>query len=623
MQHIQHLSTYDNDGPPPLPNKTGAADPNPPPIPERPKNIPSYLKVTSPQTNGIGDENTYVHRKDHYYPKLPSNSPPKLPPKNIISIQLDEKTERDRSNVVNELIENEKLFYVQMTYLSEILSNGQIGVPIFAEDLAAIKINLPDFISSSGEILAAYNKAVSEAPGNKLSHASIATHLMPHLPRLSEVIINYIKEFDPQIVEHRPQLTNYFAKADELLQKKESTITTLLDRLFKLFQRPFHIMGILNRLKKFTPDNHPDYPCVLAAAAAIQTVCDKADACKRTDVDYSSSSTYQGSLELDADGNLEDSRMMYYRKKQKNLAFLLDNLCKWIENHSKDLKALIGDRRCLIKASHGLLVSLDNVQSISAVLDFHSTMVNHSIENFNSEKVSFVPNSIQNQPRYLKAKPNLTYAISKYRADESRAMTISEGILNRTETVIRNLFLFYLQKVHELMLFLAIKPGGIMHRYAKNKGWIDKSEVKGRIDQDVESWKAQIRLVQPSLPIALDRLCGAAIIDGVERGWKGNKKLLLKRPKNKQNNVSEAIGRAIVANANPDPAMFHHRPPNPVGRAKVLFSYSDKQTTVQLRPGDTVNVIKWGDDLGNSEWALIRVGNSSHFYYPSNRLQPI
>nr|CDS34954.2 expressed protein [Hymenolepis microstoma] len=207
MQHKESLPIYDNGEPPPLPAKTGAAKlstssdnfPDPPPLPARPKN---------------------------------------------------EETERQRTNVVRELIENEKLFHQQMSYVSEILSSGHIAVPITAEDLAAIKINLDDYISSSGEIIEAYKKAVSEAAGYKLSHACVAMHLMPILPRLCQVMINYIKEFDPQILEHRPQLKNYFAKADELLQKKEGMMTTLLDALFKLFQRPFHIMCILSRLKK-------------------------------------------------------------------------------------------------------------------------------------------------------------------------------------------------------------------------------------------------------------------------------------------------------------------------------------------------------------------------------------
>nr|CDS34948.2 hypothetical transcript [Hymenolepis microstoma] len=649
MQHKESLPIYDNGEPPPLPAKTGAAKlstssdnfPDPPPLPARPK-------IISPQTNCSRTVKPSDHRDPLEYPPLPSRLPPELPPKNSIRIPLDEETERQRTNVVRELIENEKLFHQQMSYVSEILSSGHIAVPITAEDLAAIKINLDDYISSSGEIIEAYKKAVSEAAGYKLSHACVAMHLMPILPRLCQVMINYIKEFDPQILEHRPQLKNYFAKADELLQKKEGMMTTLLDALFKLFQRPFHIMCILSRLKKFTPENHPDYQFVIAANTAIQTACDEADACKKKDAEYISTSNYQGSLEQDANGSLEDTRMMYYRKKQRKLVHLLENLSKWIETHSKDLKSLIGDRRCLIKASHGLLVSLDSVKGVSSVLDFHSTMVSHGIENFNSEKFDKSTNFILNRlnlvsvplkklkspmnklksrakdfERTKKAKPNLISAINKYRADESRAMSISEGILNRTEAVIRDLFLIYLYNVHKLMLFLAINPSGVMHRYAQNCDWIDRSEVDRRIEQDMEAWRMQIRRVQPLLLTAMDRLCGTPINNVVERSRKVSKKLNPGHATKKKNDVSEAIERAIFANAPSDPAMSHYKLPNPVGRAKVTFSYSDKQTTVHLRPGDTVNVIKWGDDLGNPEWALIRVGNSSDFYYPSNRLQSI
>lgn len=55
---------------------------------------------------------------------------------------LDEGIELQRTNVVKELIENEKLFHRQMSYVSEILSNGQIPVPVS-------KSYLLDFITSA------------------------------------------------------------------------------------------------------------------------------------------------------------------------------------------------------------------------------------------------------------------------------------------------------------------------------------------------------------------------------------------------------------------------------------------------------------------------------------------
>ncbi|VUZ48214.1 unnamed protein product [Hymenolepis diminuta] len=430
-------------------------------------------------------------------------------------------------------------------------------------------------------------------------------------------------------------------------------MTTLLDRLFKLFQRPFQIKCLLSRLRKFTPKNHPDYVFVVAADAAIQKACDDADACKRKDAEYISTVAYEESPEVDATDNLEDTRMVYYRKKRRKLSLLLDDLCKWIETHSKDLKSLIEDRRCLIKASHGLVVSLDEVKSISGLLDFHSTMISHGIEKFNPGKFDKsthlvldrlnsvnIPLKKLKSPmkklkgrakdieRMKKVKINITSAINKYRADESRAMTTSEKILGQAEKVIRTLFLLYLYNVHELMLFFAINPDGIMDRYVKGSGWINKSEVKKRIEQDIEAWRTRIKLVLPAMSINMDKLCGVPINNDTGR-YNIQK---MKHPQKPISNISYDIAAAIERAVGENDHSTSATPQKPTCPARVTFSYWDKQTSVHLRPGDTVNVIKWADDLGNSEWAddlgnsewaLIRAGKSSEFYYPSNRLQPI
>ncbi|VUZ48213.1 unnamed protein product [Hymenolepis diminuta] len=656
MPHNQPLPIYDNGPPPPLPARPGiklsasqftTSDniSGPPPLPARPKNVPLAFKK-----NNANPPKLPFKGIPHIYPPPP---PPKLPPRNAIFIVLDEETELQRTNVVRELIENEKLFHRQMSYVSEILSNGQIPVPITGEDLAAIKANLNDYVSSSEDIIKAYETAVCKAPEKKLSHACVAMHLMQCLPKFCKVVIDYIKEFDPQILEHRPQLKNYFSKADELLQKKEGTMTTLLDRLFKLFQRPFQIKCLLSRLRKFTPKNHPDYVFVVAADAAIQKACDDADACKRKDAEYISTVAYEESPEVDATDNLEDTRMVYYRKKRRKLSLLLDDLCKWIETHSKDLKSLIEDRRCLIKASHGLVVSLDEVKSISGLLDFHSTMISHGIEKFNPGKFDKsthlvldrlnsvnIPLKKLKSPmkklkgrakdieRMKKVKINITSAINKYRADESRAMTTSEKILGQAEKVIRTLFLLYLYNVHELMLFFAINPDGIMDRYVKGSGWINKSEVKKRIEQDIEAWRTRIKLVLPAMSINMDKLCGVPINNDTGR-YNIQK---MKHPQKPISNISYDIAAAIERAVGENDHSTSATPQKPTCPARVTFSYWDKQTSVHLRPGDTVNVIKWADDLGNSEWAddlgnsewaLIRAGKSSEFYYPSNRLQPI
>lgn len=56
-------------------------------------------------------------------------------------------------------------------------------------------------------------------------------------------------------------------------------------------------------------------------------------------------------------------------------------------------------------------------------------------------------------------------ALRMYREDEARAMTVVEGILNRTETVIGSLFLYYVYNIYELLLFNATNSNDIMERY--------------------------------------------------------------------------------------------------------------------------------------------------------------
>lgn len=43
---------------------------------------------------------------------------------------MTEAMEKNRSDVVNELIENETLFRNQMSYISDIMTNGKVPVPV-------------------------------------------------------------------------------------------------------------------------------------------------------------------------------------------------------------------------------------------------------------------------------------------------------------------------------------------------------------------------------------------------------------------------------------------------------------------------------------------------------------
>lgn len=82
---------------------------------------------------------------------------------------------------------------------------------------------------------------------------------------------------------------------------------------------------------------------------------------------------------------------------------------------------------------------------------------------------------------------------------------------------------------------------------------------------------------------------------------------------------TSAIGANIVATVAAAPTVVN--PPG-VTRARVMYSYYDDQTPVELKDGDEVDVVQWNDDLGNPEWAVVRIDNSD-FFYPSNRLLPL
>ncbi|KAM7535648.1 hypothetical protein Aperf_G00000089961 [Anoplocephala perfoliata] len=585
-----------DDPPPPLPPRPPKLQgPQPgcspaPPLPPKPQNSPTGVVPTSPK---MPNKVKKISNASLVLPPFPGKAP-QLPPK---SSAVDKEKMQTRTNAVKELINNEKLFHKQMSYVCELFSNNQIDVPISTDDLSAVKLNLDSYVDCSAAIIKAYENAVAEAPSNELYYACVGRHLMPVMQTFCQVLIDYIKEFDPQILEHRPLLENYFKKADMWLQAKEGKMTTLLDHLHKPFQRPFHVMGILDRLKKHTPESHADYAYVNEANKAIQKACDDADACKRKDAEYTSvyPDDPQGDSALDENGDLEDNRVAYYRKKQKKLSLLIDSLSKWVETYSKDLKSVIETRRYLIKASRDLLMSLDSVKKTKGSPDNNWFLISHRIEKFNPEKfdqsteyvldrlksVSAPLKRLKTSMKRLKGRSKgivKAKTLQKYKEDEGRAMKVVEATLNRTESVIKNLFLYYMYNIYELLLFNATY--GIVEQYASHKEWISKSDVKKRLEENVNTWKMQIGYLQGS----------------------GN----------------ATHGHATHGHATHGTTLLP-----PVGRARVLFSYADKQTAVILNPGDTVDVIRWFDELGNTAYALIRVGNSTDFFYPSDRLQPI
>ena len=50
--------------------------------------------------------------------------------KSMVCFPMDEKTEKNRSSVVDELIKNEKLFMNQMSHICDIMTNGKVHVPV-------------------------------------------------------------------------------------------------------------------------------------------------------------------------------------------------------------------------------------------------------------------------------------------------------------------------------------------------------------------------------------------------------------------------------------------------------------------------------------------------------------
>ncbi|VDK31755.1 unnamed protein product [Taenia asiatica] len=570
-------------------------------------------------------------------PQQPPPIPPRQPPPNygpnastnFGNYKMDETMATQRANVVQELIENEKLFNKQMTLVSDIMTQNRVPSPISPTDLAAVKLNLDDYIRASAQIVSAYMNAVSEAPNGKLAYTCVGKHLVPVIPAFRDAMVAYIKDFDPQILQHRPHLEQYFEKAKELLQELEEKLTSLSDRLLKPFQRPFHITCILQRLDKYTPESHPDSAYVKQANIAIQKACDDAEAAKHRDAEYAQHDDYPQPLVGVSAGDsaaFENSRITNYRKKQKKLSNLIDGLSKWIKLNSEDFRSFTENRRYLIKAVHMLLQSLDCAAGNSLPLDFHAASVRHRVSDSDSVMFNRASKEVLDRLKLLsvplrKMKPSLKRlksrandiaktrrnrtasqaAISEYRRDEERAMALSEKILGKTEKAIKALFLHYLSHVQRLFYFVAIREDGLVERYCgacEAAPLLFDSELVSQQDPIVTSLEKKTALTDTGAPV---------------------------RPP--EANVNQQVGDIMtIWERKVNMAQSSHSRPNFQSahcRARIVHPYSDNQTPPNLQVNDIVYVLQWTDAMGNPEWARVRDGTGREFFYPSARLQQV
>ncbi|KAL5964682.1 Dynamin-binding protein [Taenia solium] len=559
-----------------------------------------YVAISFFKLLDMDDFSKYEFRRPQQPPPIPPRQPPSNycpnAPTNIGNYKMDETMETQRANVVRELIENEKLFNKQMTLVSDIMTKNRVPAPISLADLVAVKLNLDDYIRTSAQIVSAYMNAVSEAPNGKLANACVGKHLVPVIPAFRDAMVAYIKDFDPQILQHRPHLVQYFDEAKELLQRLEGELTTLSDRLLKPFQRPFHITCILHRLDKYTPESHPDSAYVKQANIAIQKACDDAEATKHRDAEYRQ---HDDCLQLPvgvsagdsaADRAFENSRMTNYRKKRKKLSNLIDGLSKWIKVNSEDFRSFTENRRYLIKAVHMLLQSLDCAAGNSLPLDFHASSVRYRVSGFDPVMFNRASKEVLDRLKLLsvplrKMKPSLKKlksrandiaktrrnrtasqaAINEYRRDEERALALSEKILGKTEKAIKALFLHYLSHVQRLFYFVAIREDGLVERYTGAPVRLPEANVNQQVGAIMTIWERKVNMAQSS----------------------------------------------------------HSRPnfQSAPCRARIVYPYSDNQTPPNLQVNDIVYVLQWTDAVGNPEWAGVRDGTGQEFFYPSARLQ--
>ncbi|VDL95783.1 unnamed protein product [Schistocephalus solidus] len=118
--------------------------------------------------------------------------------------------------------------------------------------------------------------------------ACVAGAFLPLIVPFKKVYVDYIKLFDPQLVQKRPHLEMYFEVASAMLTERDGNTVTLSDRLLAPFQRPFKISNVFERMKKCTPVGHPDHENLLKVLAQLQDLITTADQVKRPGSDYAS-----------------------------------------------------------------------------------------------------------------------------------------------------------------------------------------------------------------------------------------------------------------------------------------------------------------------------------------------
>uniref|UniRef100_A0A0X3PEH7 RhoGEF domain n=2 Tax=Schistocephalus solidus TaxID=70667 RepID=A0A0X3PEH7_SCHSO len=153
-----------------------------------------------------------------------------------------------RCFLIDEIIENETKFKNEMARIISLLSSGDVEIPITSEDLRLIFINLREYLTISREIINAIKNAKEDTTDPEM--ACVAGAFLPLIVPFKKVYVDYIKLFDPQLVQKRPHLEMYFEVASALLTERDGNTVTLSDRLLAPFQRPFKISNVFERMKK-------------------------------------------------------------------------------------------------------------------------------------------------------------------------------------------------------------------------------------------------------------------------------------------------------------------------------------------------------------------------------------
>ncbi|VDN09966.1 unnamed protein product [Dibothriocephalus latus] len=153
-----------------------------------------------------------------------------------------------RAFLLDELIDNETKFKKEMVLILCLLSSGDIDIPISVEDFMSIFINLPEYVSVSKEIINAFTNVKENSIDPELT--CVAGAFLPIISRFKKAYVDYIKHFDPQLVQKRPHLEKYFEVASAMLTKEDNNNSSLSDRLLTPFQRPFKISNVFERMKK-------------------------------------------------------------------------------------------------------------------------------------------------------------------------------------------------------------------------------------------------------------------------------------------------------------------------------------------------------------------------------------